>query len=350
MSINNNHISPIREGILHLLFWLVIIHFIFDLGGVLHAFIDLFNRENTLFFDEALLLLPLTITLFYWIFAFLIPAFLHKGAWIKYCISLLASYVFIYLLSGWLYDFVAGISTLIFPVSRQEFIDHSIESNLLIIIASTALGVGKMAIKNLSLKRQAEHKQQEAELKYLANQFNPHFLYNTLNGIYALTIEEDAPKSTEAILKLSEMMRYPINQGLQQEVPIKDEIAFIENFIALQKLRLGDDYPIQFEQRIDMMTNEVAITPLSLIVMVENAFKYGISQKQLSPISFKLEVNNEQIVFKAINKINKAQQKESHKIGLQNLRERLILRYKDQFDLSVNDEKDVYYATLIIKL
>ena len=91
-------------------------------------------------------------------------------------------------------------------------------------------------------------KQKDAELKYLSNQFNPHFLHNTLNGIYAKAIEENAPKTTELILRLSEIMRYPINQGLKDEVTLREELDFIESYINLQKLRLGDDYPISFQK------------------------------------------------------------------------------------------------------
>jgi len=314
------------KAFFHVVFWLLVIHFVFDIIGLYHSFQNLFDATGEQSFDEAFILLPVIIGLFYWNLWYLIPKFLNKDGWIRYCLALLFSYLFLYFFSAWMFGLLHK-SGYDFHISRRRFLDDIILFNLLSVIASTALGIAKISVRNLKQKREAEKKQKEAELKYLANQFNPHFLHNTLNGIYSIAIEENAPETTEAILRLSEIMRYPIKQGLKREVPLKEEVAFIEDYMALQKLRLGDDYPIQFLKEGSL--DGVKILPLSLIILVENAFKYGVSQKDKTPISFQLKLTGNHLSFITKNQVKDDKTESSHKIGLQNLKSRLQLIYGD---------------------
>lgn len=346
MSENNSQNMPFGEGIFHILFWLLTIHFFFDVEGLFYSFKGLFVIRDTMIVDEAFILLPISISLFYWNLLYLIPKFLNKGNWIPYCISLLLSYVFACYLSEWIYGFIVD-QNFVFRISEQEISDFSIVLYLQILVASTTLGVAKIAFRNLSLKREAERSQKEAELKYLANQFNPHFLHNTLNGIYSKAIEENAPETTEAILMLSEIMRYPINQGLKNQVPLTEEVKFIEDYIALQRLRLGDDYPIQFEKEKNL--EGINILPLSLIVLVENSFKYGVSPKNQSPISFQLKLMNDHILFTAENHFKNNENISSHNIGLQNLKTRLGLMYNDKYHLQTEMQNDKYIVHLELR-
>ncbi len=330
----------------HVVFWIAVIHIIFDITGLLISFIQVFLEKDTNIIDGPLLFLPVAIGLFYWNFKYLIPKYLNVRKWIKYCASLLLSLLVVCFFTNGIYPFLKN-QGFRFHLSYQAFLDEAILLYMLIIVVSTTLGIAKTAMKNLSKKREAEKKQKEAELKYLANQFNPHFLHNTLNGIYSKAIEEDAPETTEAILRLSEIMRYPINQGLKDQVPLKEEIAFVEDYIALQKLRLGDDYPIQFKK--DKNLEEINVLPLSLIILVENSFKYGVSQNNISPIIFRLQLVDNYIHFIAENNTKKNEKKSSHKIGLQNLRTRLQLLYNDQFELATEVKENKYIATLIVE-
>lgn len=347
MSQSSNQNRILIEGALHVLFWLVAIHFYFDIVGLIHSFDQLLVSKDTMKVDEALILLPVSILLFYWNVNFLVPNLLASGKWIKYTLGLVSSYVIACFL-------VVGICELLllfgfnFFLSIGNISDFSVEILMQILIASTVLGVGKLAYKNWSLRKEAEKKQKEAEFKYLTQQFNPHFLHNTLNAIYSNAIEEDAPKTQEAILMLSEMMRYPIQQGLHPEVLLTDELLFVENYIALQRLRLGEDYPIDLRVSGDL--EEVRTLPLSLIVLVENAFKYGVSTKSRSPIHFVLDRKDNHIVFTTQNESKNEESVTSHKLGMKNLQERLRLFYGDQFDLEVAQEGKLYRTILRMKV
>lgn len=342
---NEEQYYGFAKAFFHFVFWLLVIHFVFDIIGLYHSFQHLFDPNEKQSFDEAFILLPVTVGLFYWNLLYLIPKFLNKDGWIRYCLALLFSYLLLFFFSACLYDLLYN-SDYELHTSRQHFLDDIILFNLLSAIASTALGIAKISVNNLQQKRAAEKKQKEAEFKYLANQFNPHFLYNTLNGIYSKAIEENATETTEAILRLSEIMRYPIKQGLKREVPLQEEVAFIEDYIELQKLRLGYDYPIQFKKETAL--EGVKILPLSLIVLVENAFKYGVSQKDETPISFELKSTENQLFFITKNQVKDDETESSHKIGLQNLKYRLQLIYGNEYSLKALKREGEYVVNLSI--
>ena len=335
-----------KEGVFHILFWLLIIHFVFDIEGLFYSFYEMFSSSDVKVFDEAFLLLPISIGLFYLNHTILIPRILNHGKWMTYCICLLLSYVLACLGTFGIYELLYSES-FVFRIAGDEILDYSIGLYLQILIASTALGIGKMAFKNLLLKREAETKQKEAELKYLSNQFSPHFLHNTLNGIYSKSIEENAPQTSKAIIMLSSIMRYPINQALSNTVPLIEEVNFIEDYIALQRLRIGEDYPLSFEKEGDL--NGVNILPLSLIVLVENAFKYGVSPKNQNSISFYLEVGDDDIRFSSENQTKLDSSMSSHNIGLDNLNSRLRLIYQDDYELKTNLKGDRYFVSLKLK-
>jgi sensor histidine kinase YesM len=345
MSEQASNYRPIYEGFFHFVFWLLFIHFLFDIQGLLDSFEFLWSSQSFQVIDEAFLWLPIAILLFYWNLLFLIPKFLHLGNWIRFSISLLISYIAFYFFSSWAFDFFIH-QGFTFIIPKQEYLDLAIQFNLQIVIVSTTLGIAKTAVQNLYQRREAEKRQKEAELKYLSQQFNPHFLHNTLNGIYAKALEEDAPQTTEAILQLSEIMRYPIKQGSQKQVSLKEEISFIENYIALQKLRLGEDYPIEFKKEGEIQDQK--ILPLSLIILVENAFKYGISQNHKHPILFHLKLQADHLRFITQNQISEREQMSTHKVGLKNLESRLEIVYKDQFLLEKSIDQNEFTMSIRI--
>jgi len=335
------------KAFLHVVFWILFIQLMFSFNGLRHAFLDLFIFRNTNKIDEAFIFLPLAITFFYWNFGHLFPKYLNKGKWIKYCVLLILSYLLIYCTAVVLYYFLEKLG-FEFNIHFKEFKNHAIQFYIITVIVSTSLGIAKTAMNNLSKKREAEAKQKEAELKYLANQFNPHFLHNTLNGIYSKAIEENAPETTEAIVRLSEIMRYPINQGLKNEVPLKEEVKFIEDYIALQRLRLGNDYPIRFEKEKNL--EGINILPLSLIVLVENSFKYGVSPKNQSPISFRLTLKGEYLLFTTENQAKIEKNLSSHNIGLKNLKSRLYLNYHNNYNIETVSKENKYFVNLKLKM
>ena len=325
---------------------MLILHLEFNLLGLLESFI-VFFLEGEKYIDEAFLIIPLLIGLFYWNSHYLIPKFLKRDSWWKYIIILCVSFLIFFYSGVFVYKmffengYQSGFDDVI------DYFDHSLILHLIVIGISTSLGISKIALQNATQKAVAEEKQKEAELKYLRNQFNPHFLFNTLNALYSLSTEEEATKTTEAILKLSEIMRYPINQGLKNKVALKDEILFIENYVALQKLRLGDDYPIIFQKEGDF--TDLKIMPLCLIPIVENTFKYGISQRDKPSIYFSIKANNDSIQFLSKNRIIGENNANSHQIGIENLKLRLDIVYNSKYSLNLNKMQNDYSVELILK-
>ncbi|WP_428662808.1 sensor histidine kinase [Runella sp.] len=190
-----------------------------------------------------------------------------------------------------------------------------------------------------------EKEKMQAELDLLKQQINPHFFFNTLNNLYALSLEK-SDKAPEAILQLSELMRYVIYQGNQPRVAIGQEIKYLEDYIELQRLRLTVDLNVTFEKSID--DEQRQISPLLLIIFVENAFKHGIEQAENPGFLFlSLSSNRNCLTFTCINSFEEtAIQKDG--IGLKNVRKRLALLYPDKHILIIEKEEGVFKAELTL--
>lgn len=192
-----------------------------------------------------------------------------------------------------------------------------------------------------------EKEKSATELNLLKQQINPHFFFNTLNNLYALSITKDK-QTPEVILQLSELMRYVIYKGKEEFVPLKEEIKYIEDYIDLQRIRLHKKLDYKFD--INTIDGQQQIPPLLFITFVENAFKHGIEPAEgncylhLSLIS---DQNN--LEFTVVNSIEDSLDVDSG-IGLTNLKRRLELRYPNQHSLETSEHNNQYRATLKLKL
>ncbi|MEM7373627.1 MAG: sensor histidine kinase [Bacteroidota bacterium] len=335
--------SPSRIAI-HVILWLLVLQLIFDLSGLYYSLRSLVESEEYLI-DEAFLLIPFFVLLFYTNSQFLIPRFLSKKSWWKYLIGILLSFAIIVCLNLSIFTWLESLGFR-FLIEKDEFWDAAVMMNILVVFASTSVGVTKMAWTNSEQKKLAEEKQKEVERKFLMNQFNPHFLFNTLNAIYALSTEEGAEKTTEAVLRLSEIMRLSVHNSGKYRIPLKEELDFIKHYIDLQTLRLGEDYPIHFGIHGDPGHRE--ISPLMFIPLVENAFKYGVSLRDPKLISIEISIQEVLIHFHGVNEINQAENIPSYGLGIDNLRSRLELEYKDDYSLSAKEEENRYVVELKI--
>ena len=154
--------------------------------------------------------------------------------------------------------------------------------------------------------------------------------------------------TADAVLKLSSIMRYVLNETKNDSVPLDKEIQFVKHFLELQKVRLTDKVSIEF--KVDGETGNKQIAPLILIAFVENAFKYGISTKERSIIYFELVAKPDSINFTAKNdiKAKKQEHEENSGIGLQNTKRRLELLYPQKHELSVTEENNQFIVHLIL--
>lgn len=209
-----------------------------------------------------------------------------------------------------------------------------------------------VAIKFFKAWYQRHHAALEAELNLLKAQIHPHFLFNTLNNLYALTLN-NSPKSPEIVMGLSEILRYMLYECNVDRVPLKKDIAMLENFILLEKMRYEGRLDFNFSQEGDLTNHEIA--PLLLLPLVENAFKHGVGEKVGQAwINIELALVQEVLKFKINNsKPEKTIKQTSEKvgnIGLENVKRRLELIYPGAYELKIFDEEEVFVVILKIDL
>ena len=187
-----------------------------------------------------------------------------------------------------------------------------------------------------------------SQLSFLKGQINPHFLFNTLNSIYALSIKKSADTPT-AIVKLSSMMRYSLTEIEREFVYLDQEIQFITSYIVLQKLRLGNTCSIVYD--LENNFSDDKIIPLVFIPFVENAFKFGVSPDKNATIEIVIKNNAGTVLFEVKNKkLNLNPSENSTEIGLTNTKKRLLLLYPDKHWIEINETVDEFCVILKINL
>lgn len=192
-----------------------------------------------------------------------------------------------------------------------------------------------------------EAEKANAELAFLKAQISPHFLFNVLNNIYALAITQNG-QTASSILRLSNIMRYVTDEARTNFVPIEKEIACINDYIALQKLRLSDKVTVHYT--VNGLYDNTLIAPLILIAFVENCFKHGISNNTASDITVRIEVNEKYIKLETANPVRRsAGNTEREGIGLQNVTQRLKHLYGNHYHLDITGDDSVFRVILLIK-
>ncbi|SDS21133.1 Histidine kinase [Formosa sp. Hel1_31_208] len=191
--------------------------------------------------------------------------------------------------------------------------------------------------------------QVETQLSSLRSQINPHFLFNSLNVIYALALEQKK-ETTKAIVELSDILRYVIYDSDKERVTLANEITLIQNYIAFQNYRVDTKNCITLDINID--NPQFKIYPMLILPLIENSFKYGLSPTENpAPIEVKITQKSNHLEFQ-INNANlhtKNAIDEAHSgVGLENLKNNLNLVYPNQHELIINDDKESFKVTMII--
>jgi LytS/YehU family sensor histidine kinase len=191
---------------------------------------------------------------------------------------------------------------------------------------------------------QLNEQKKSTELSVLKHQLNPHFLFNTLNSLYALSINK-SDEAPEVIAKLSEMLDYMLYGCNDKYVSLKKEIELIENYLALEKVRYDERVAISFNKNVEP---DVRIAPLILLTFIENAFKHGVSQElKKAYIHIKISIEETFIQFDITNSIakNRAYAKKET-IGLTNVKKQLELLYLDNYSLDLKEETNCFNVRL----
>lgn len=197
--------------------------------------------------------------------------------------------------------------------------------------------------------KEMQNEKLKAEVNYLKAQINPHFLFNTLNSIYALTLKK-SDQAPWAVLRLSEMMRYVVTESHSEKVPLEYEIQYISDYIDLQKLRMGKHTDFEFEVKGNPSKKRIA--PIILVNYVENAFKYGINPDEPSKISIFINIDSKGVELTVENKITVKQNDllENTTEGNKNTKKRLDYFYPNKYRLDIDHRADFYAVKLYIEL
>lgn len=196
--------------------------------------------------------------------------------------------------------------------------------------------------------------QSNANIDFLRSQINPHFLFNVLNTIYGTAMQEGAERTSTAVEKLGDMMRFMLHENMQEKIGLSREIDYLNNYISLQRLRTDGNQSLQVETYIERSETLLQIAPMLLIPFVENAFKHGISFREPSHIKVTLEVRDNTLYFDVYNSKHARPEhdpeKDSNGIGLSNVRQRLQLLYPQKHDLMVRETAKDYFVHLTLQL
>lgn len=197
--------------------------------------------------------------------------------------------------------------------------------------------------------KQTEQEKLSAQISTLKAQINPHFLFNTLNNIYATAIST-SPQAADMVERLSEMMRYTMKEIQNDFVPLEEEINYINNYIELQKIRL--DSKVKLVYNIPGNYYDLQIAPMLLIPFIENAFKHGVNAEQDSCIKINIEVNNEELDLLVVNNKVSTQNDTTERsgLGIENTKYRLQLIYPAKHLLAIKETEAKFNVSLYINL
>jgi LytS/YehU family sensor histidine kinase len=291
----------------------------------------------------------INIGLFYLNFLVYIPKFLDKKKFKTYTLILIPTVVALGIGKY-------GVALLFKPYILVErghvttfgvYFLSTLISSLIFIFLSTVLKFTTDWFLNERVQRDLENQRLTAELSFLKSQINPHFLFNSLNTIYSLAYQQ-SETTPEAVLKLSEIMRYMLYECNDNKVDLDKELKYLQNYIDLQKIRFANkafiDYSVIGE------VDHQRIVPLILISFVENAFKHGVANDPEHPIVLALTVTETKLNFYVHNKKHQHNRDAAGGIGLNNVQRRLNLLYPGKYNLTIHNEEDTYSCELSLVL
>ncbi len=281
----------------------------------------------------------------------LIPVLLSKGRYLLYGGAFIGTLSGMILINVWTFKYVAD---LLFPgyyfISYFQFVDL-LQFSLVYLLVSGLIKLSKgwFQLNEKDKKiRELEKQKLHAELQALKHQLDPHFLFNSLNTIYSMILEEK-PGAGEVILQLSDNMRYILYKADTSSIELASELEFIQNYLALQKARIGAD-KVDIQLKVDPGVNtRIQVAPLLFLPFIENAFKHGLRKSHASPfIHIFFQEKNGRLVFEIHNSLGEKvpADPETGGIGLRNVRKRLEVLYPNQHELRIVKGKTTFSVYL----
>lgn len=257
----------------------------------------------------------------------------------------LASLAGLFFLYGRLVDYILNMN--LFPDDPNPHIAGELTLGGIILVAS-GIRYFFIGIEAKNKLIEIEAKQSKAELDSLRQQVNPHFLFNSLNNIYGL-LNEDVDRAGDSILKLSSLLRYLIHVSQKTRVSLEEEINFIDDYIGMERLRLGEKCNVNFEKNSDFSNR--SLSPLLLIPFVENAFKHGsFATVDESFIQIEISIQNDRLHFNVKNSVKGSLEKTDGGVGISNIKRRLELFLPGKHRLDITRSDGIFNVNLEMEL
>jgi len=350
MNSNDQHINlNVNRVLLHVLFWVgYIVFFLLQYS---------FMQENINYLASAsslTLTAIVDITVSYFTVYYLLPRFLFKRKYWQFAIIFLLSAAAAIILQRVLMYYIS------YPVFYPDYLEkvggfwrinpfYSFFNIYTVVGLFASIKLLKYWYQNQQTKAELENKNKTSELALLRTQLNPHFLFNTLNNIDSLILTKPQ-KASDAIIKLSDIMRFMLYDTSTDVVPLEKEINYLKSYISLQQIRLKDAAFV----KVDIAGNchGKNIAPMLFIPFVENAFKHGQKNVKAPGITIKLDCGKESVNFEVMNRVDPTIEVSKDKtagIGLANTQRRLELLYPDRHQFSIENKNGYYVSRLMIR-
>lgn len=345
--------SKVSRLAYHILFWALVAFFYFFLFNWNSDF-----REASIIFSAGLL--PVAIAVTYFFNYKLVPQFLWKKLYGRFFL-----FSFYTLMAGVWISFLIVFYVLIYIMNNKSAIDPSVLHPELQVMTLNFIVFFAIAVKQIKraffmqqekndwekLKLNTELKLKEAELKLLKAQIHPHFLFNTLNNLYGLTLEK-SDEAPNLVLRLSDILDYILYRCNEPSVSLSDEIDNLKNYIEIERIRYSEK--LKMDVNFPSNTNSLKIAPLIILPFIENAFKHGVSNYPgIAFVNTKIDLLENTLIFKIENSISPVRKIEdgfSKGIGLQNAQKRLEFLYPEKYILKIDEKDETYSVNLTLQL
>ncbi len=338
--------ARMKSIILHAFFWTV---------WLFRSFYDVYGPWG--FKNAALYILVVCVTqmpMVYFHLYVLVPSLLNKKKYIPYFL-ITVSLVMLYSYCN--YTLLKSLPQTWLQQLMQRFVHritpmYDVLEGVIVLLLTYALKYTLIAFITQTELLRLQKEKLQLELNALKSQVNPHFLFNTLNNLYSLTLK-NSNKSSEVVLKLSDIMRYVLYQSNEATVPLAKELNFISNYIELQRIRYPENYKIDYS--VNGTINGQEIAPLLLIDFIENGFKHGLDKRFNDGwVKININIENNRMQFDAVNSKGLMDDgnmvPSSNGIGLTNIKRRLELMYRGKSELKIKDGEEEYSVHLDLEL
>ena len=354
MKLLEDYKSKKQRIITHILFWLFIIAFEvsrYQMSFKGYSF-DLFLKN---FIEETIYVVFVIVPAAYFTTYFLILKLYLNKRYTEFTIYFILSVVFfVYLLRFYAHFFINPNFYPEYYNEYPEFFGFNFIKHVFYIYSAVVMFLMVKLFRQFyqinQVKEQLKKQNTESELNLLRSQVNPHFLFNTLNNINSL-VYKNPDLTYQSIIKLSDIMRYMLNESNIHTVAIENEIAYLQSYIGLQQLRLDNKEFVQFNISGEFEGKYIA--PMLFIAFVENAFKYADKNVKSPGIVIDLNINENKLIFEVQNfkkKFVSPDLTNSNGIGISNVKRRLELIYPNRHELLIFNTEEKYHSKLKIQL